>query len=98
MTEQLPGRPPVLHISTLAAKKKRDQIEALKLIKQYQRSSEPYPEAMAALMAVLRANKHRSPTTQIIEIEDDPYSFTSQFPPEQDRILDVVLGKLMLDG
>jgi hypothetical protein len=54
---------------------------------------------MAALIAVLRANKHRSPAAERnIEIEEDPYSFLSQFPPVQDRILDVVLGKLMLDG
>jgi hypothetical protein len=53
---------------------------------------------MAALLAVLRANKYRSPVNQILDIEEDQYSFTSHFPPEQDRILDVVLGKLMLDG
>ncbi len=30
--------------------------------------------------------------------DDDRYILTSKFPPEQERILDVVIEKLMLDG
>jgi hypothetical protein len=54
---------------------------------------------MAALLAVIRRNKsHETAMHSFDKVVDDAYSLTSKFPPEQDRILDVVLGKLMLDG
>ncbi len=53
---------------------------------------------MAALLAVIRQNKHQETALLNLGSEDDPYSLISKFPPEQDRILDIVVEKLMLDG
>ncbi len=53
---------------------------------------------MAAVLAVIRQNKRHETAMHNFEKQDDPYGLISKFPPEQDRILDVVVEKLMLDG
>ncbi len=53
---------------------------------------------MAAVLAVIRQNKRHETAMQKFEKQDDPYGLISKFPSEQDRILDVVVEKLMLDG
>ncbi len=59
---------------------------------------------MAAAMAAIQSKNIRIPThksTHFIDFhsKEDPYKdLTSNFPPEQDRILDIKLEKLMLDG
>ncbi len=53
---------------------------------------------MAAIVAVIRQNKHHETAMHILDKEEDPYSILSKFPSEHDRIIDVVIEKLMLDG
>ena len=53
---------------------------------------------MAALVAVIRQNKRQEKALFNLGSEDDPYGLVSKFPPVQERILDVVVEKLMLDG
>jgi hypothetical protein len=53
---------------------------------------------MAALLAVIRRNKQQENALQLLGNLEDRYILTSKFPPEQERILDVVIEKLMLDG
>jgi hypothetical protein len=54
---------------------------------------------MAAVLAAIRANNRRPKLAGVIDAVEDPYAFiTSHFPARQDRVIDKVLGKLMLDG
>jgi hypothetical protein len=53
---------------------------------------------IAAIVAVIRQNKHHETAMHVLDKEEDPYSILSKFPSEHDRIIDVVVEKLMLDG
>ena len=54
---------------------------------------------MAAMMAAIRHARSRLPTQGVVGFEEDPYAhLISKIPSLSDRIMDKVLGKLMLDG
>ncbi len=55
---------------------------------------------MAAVFAAIRANNLRPKLIGAVDtVVEDPYGYlTSRFPARQDRVIDKVLGKLMLDG
>jgi hypothetical protein len=53
---------------------------------------------MAALLAVIRRNKSHETAMHSFDKNEDQYGLISKFPPEQDRILDLEIEKLMLDG
>ncbi len=55
--------------------------------------------SMAAAARVAVRVKHWPVNLGAFDTDEDPYNrLTSKFPAESDRILDDVLGKLMLDG